>query len=123
MEATMKAAAPIKLLTALFIFGLGLATGLVAQTSSDSPNRTEQKRTDLTGAPGKLATVLKVTQHQYVYTKPSYHELRLKRGGFYVLVMVVAHQVSLSNQESPLRIVVNMAALRFLFAHSYNVVI
>jgi len=40
----MKAAAPIKLLTALFIFGLGLATGLVAQTSSDSPNRTEQKR-------------------------------------------------------------------------------
>jgi quercetin dioxygenase-like cupin family protein len=52
MEATMKAAAPIKLLTALFIFGLGLATGLVAQTTSDSPNRTEQKRTDLTGAPG-----------------------------------------------------------------------
>lgn len=34
------------------IFGLGLATGLVAQTLTDSPQRVEQKRADLTGAPG-----------------------------------------------------------------------
>jgi quercetin dioxygenase-like cupin family protein len=33
------------------LFGLGLMTGLVAQMSSDSPFRVEQKRTDLTGAP------------------------------------------------------------------------
>lgn len=32
------------------VFGLGLAGGLVAQTSGDSPNRTEQKRTELSGA-------------------------------------------------------------------------
>lgn len=33
------------------LFGLGLATGLVAQTN-DSPQRVEQKRADLSGAPG-----------------------------------------------------------------------
>jgi quercetin dioxygenase-like cupin family protein len=52
MEGTMKVATPIQFLAALLIFGLGLATGLVAQTTSDSPYRAEQKRTDLTGAPG-----------------------------------------------------------------------
>ena len=36
---------------AVLLFGLGLATGLVAQTT-DSPQRVELKRTDLTGAPG-----------------------------------------------------------------------
>jgi quercetin dioxygenase-like cupin family protein len=36
----------------LLLFTLGLATGLVAQTTGDSPQRVEQKRTDLTGAPG-----------------------------------------------------------------------
>lgn len=34
------------------LFGLGVATGLVAQTQNDSPERVEQKRTDLSGAPG-----------------------------------------------------------------------
>ena len=34
------------------IFGLGLATGIVAQTYNDSPQRVEQKRVDLSGAPG-----------------------------------------------------------------------
>jgi quercetin dioxygenase-like cupin family protein len=34
------------------LFGLGVATGLVAQTPSDSPQRVEQKRADLSGAPG-----------------------------------------------------------------------
>lgn len=48
----MKTVRPIQFLAALLIFGLGLATGLVAQTRSDSPNRTEQKRADLSGAPG-----------------------------------------------------------------------
>lgn len=39
-------------LAAIVIFGLGLATGLVAQTLSDSPERVELKRADLSGAPG-----------------------------------------------------------------------
>jgi len=33
------------------LFALGVATGLTAQTLTDSPQRIEQKRTDLTGAP------------------------------------------------------------------------
>ena len=36
----------------LVLFGLGVGTGLVAQTPTDSPQRVELKRTDLTGAPG-----------------------------------------------------------------------
>jgi len=36
----------------ILLFGLGVATGLVAQTISDSPQRVEQKRADLSGAPG-----------------------------------------------------------------------
>ena len=35
----------------LALFGLGYATSLVAQSTSDSPQRVEQKRTDLTGTP------------------------------------------------------------------------
>jgi quercetin dioxygenase-like cupin family protein len=34
------------------LFGLGLATGLLAQLNGDSPQRVEQKRADLSGAPG-----------------------------------------------------------------------
>lgn len=41
-----------KWLAGLAIFGMGLATGLVAQTLSDSPQRVELKRADLSGAPG-----------------------------------------------------------------------
>jgi quercetin dioxygenase-like cupin family protein len=37
---------------ALALFGTGLATGLVAQTLTDSPQRVEQKRANLSGAPG-----------------------------------------------------------------------
>ncbi len=48
----MKKIAWIRSLTGLVLFSLGLVTGLVAQTTSDSPQRVEQKRTDLTGAPG-----------------------------------------------------------------------
>ncbi|HEY0724108.1 MAG TPA: cupin domain-containing protein [Pyrinomonadaceae bacterium] len=39
-------------LAGVLLFGGGVVTGLVAQTSSDSPQRVEQKRTDLSGAPG-----------------------------------------------------------------------
>jgi quercetin dioxygenase-like cupin family protein len=48
----MRNAVVIQLLAGVFVFGLGVATGLVAQTSSDLPQRVEQKRTDLSGAPG-----------------------------------------------------------------------
>jgi quercetin dioxygenase-like cupin family protein len=40
------------LLKAAAVFGLGFATALVAQTFTDSPQRVELKRADLSGAPG-----------------------------------------------------------------------
>ncbi len=42
----------IRIIAALSLFGAGLGTGLVAQTPHDSPQRVEQKRVDLSGAPG-----------------------------------------------------------------------
>jgi quercetin dioxygenase-like cupin family protein len=42
----------IRSFAGILLFGLGVATGLVAQTGSDSPQRVEQKRADLSGAPG-----------------------------------------------------------------------
>jgi quercetin dioxygenase-like cupin family protein len=39
------------LLSGLALFALGLATGLTAQPLTDSPQRVEQKRTDLSGTP------------------------------------------------------------------------
>ena len=42
----------LRWLAGLSLFGLGLVTGIVAQTVNDSAQRVEQKRTDLTGAPG-----------------------------------------------------------------------
>ncbi len=47
----MSKTVPIRILSCVILFGTGVATGLVAQTLSDSPQRVEQKRTDLTGAP------------------------------------------------------------------------
>jgi len=41
-----------KLLQGAALFGLGIATTLVAQTITDSPQRVELKRADLSGAPG-----------------------------------------------------------------------
>jgi quercetin dioxygenase-like cupin family protein len=37
---------------AMALFGLGCVTTLIAQTLTDSPQRVEQKRADLSGAPG-----------------------------------------------------------------------
>jgi len=49
----MKRVALVRSLAGLVVFSLGLVTGLVAQTvANDSPQRVEQKRTDLSGAPG-----------------------------------------------------------------------
>jgi quercetin dioxygenase-like cupin family protein len=39
-------------LAGALLFVVGVATGQLAQPSTDSPQRVEQKRTDLTGAPG-----------------------------------------------------------------------
>ena len=49
-------------LAGLVLFGLGLATGLVAQPKTDIPQRAEQKRTDLSGAPGMevIASIVEV---------------------------------------------------------------
>lgn len=41
-----------RLMAGLLLFGLGVGTGLLAQTVGDSPQRVEQKRVDLSGAPG-----------------------------------------------------------------------
>lgn len=48
----MKKATLIQSVAGLVVFGLGLSTGLIAQTINDAPQRVEQKRADLTGAPG-----------------------------------------------------------------------
>ena len=48
----MKKATLVRSLSGLVLFSLGVVTGLVAQPISDSPQRIEQKRTDLGGASG-----------------------------------------------------------------------
>ena len=48
----MKVNTLVRSLAGVLLFGVGVITGLVAQTSSDSPQRVEQKRADLSGAPG-----------------------------------------------------------------------
>ena len=48
-----------RLLKVAALFGLGFASALVAQTFTDSPQRVELKRADLSGAPGmEVAYVL-----------------------------------------------------------------
>jgi quercetin dioxygenase-like cupin family protein len=49
-------------LSGALLFALGLATGLTAQTLTDSPQRKEQRRTDLTGAPNMevIASIVEV---------------------------------------------------------------
>ncbi len=44
------------------VFSLGVATGLTAQTLTDSPQRKEQKRTDLSGAPNMevIASIVEI---------------------------------------------------------------
>ena len=44
------------------VFALGLTTGLVAQPTGDIPQRTEQKRADLSGAPGMevIASIVEI---------------------------------------------------------------
>ena len=46
----------------LALFGLGLATGLTAHALTDSPHRVEQRRADLSGAPGMevIASILEL---------------------------------------------------------------
>jgi quercetin dioxygenase-like cupin family protein len=48
----MKRTTIIRSLAGFLLFTGGLVTGLLAQPNSDSPQRVEQKRTDLAGAPG-----------------------------------------------------------------------
>ena len=48
----MKKTLAIHTLAGVALFGLGLTTGLVAQTYNDSRQRVEQKRADLSGASG-----------------------------------------------------------------------
>lgn len=51
-------------LAGLLLFSLGLVTGLTAQTLTDSPNRAEQKRADLSGAPNMevIASIVEIKQ-------------------------------------------------------------
>ncbi len=52
----------VRSLSSLLIFALGLAAGLTAQTLTDAPQRIEQQRTDLTGAPDMevIASILEL---------------------------------------------------------------
>lgn len=45
------------------VFSLGLVTGLVAQTMNDSPQRVEQKRADLSGAPS-MEVIVSVAEYK-----------------------------------------------------------
>jgi quercetin dioxygenase-like cupin family protein len=45
------------------LFCLGIASTLVAQSLSDSPRRVEQKRADLSGAPG-MEVIVSVAEYQ-----------------------------------------------------------
>ena len=58
----MKRSNAFAAVTGALLFSLGLATGLTAQTLTDSPQRKEQKRTDLTGAPNMevIASVVEI---------------------------------------------------------------
>ena len=58
----MKKATAVLSLSGAVLFGLGLATGLTAQTLTDSPQRKEQKRTDLTGTPNMevIASIVEI---------------------------------------------------------------
>ena len=50
------------LVLGILVFSLGLATGLTAQTLTDSPQRVEQKRADLSGAPNMevIASIVEI---------------------------------------------------------------
>jgi quercetin dioxygenase-like cupin family protein len=48
----MTGAAVLRSCGAILVFGLGVATGIVAQTRTDTSQRVEHKRADLSGAPG-----------------------------------------------------------------------
>jgi quercetin dioxygenase-like cupin family protein len=48
----MTGAAVLRSCGAILVFGLGVATGIVAQTRTDISQRVEHKRADLSGAPG-----------------------------------------------------------------------
>ncbi len=47
----------------VLLFGLGVATGQLTQPANDSPQRVEQKRTDLSGAPG-MEVIASVAEYQ-----------------------------------------------------------
>jgi quercetin dioxygenase-like cupin family protein len=47
----MKKGAVLRVFGGLVLFSAGIVTGLVAQTGSDSPQRLEKQRADLSGAP------------------------------------------------------------------------
>ena len=57
------------------LFALGFATSLVAQTLTDSPQRVEHKRADLSGAPG-----MEVIESISEYRKGDRVELHLHHG-------------------------------------------
>ena len=47
----MKRSTALQYFAGAVLFGVGVTTGIVAQTLADSPQRMEQKRADLSGAP------------------------------------------------------------------------
>lgn len=75
---------------AVTIFGLGVVTTLVAQTITDSPQRVELKRADLSGAPG-----MEVITSTGEYKKGESIDLHLHHG------IEVAYVVQGASVQSP----------------------
>jgi quercetin dioxygenase-like cupin family protein len=59
----MKTASLLRSASGPVLFVLGLAAGLSAEIVGDSPNRHEQRRTDLSGAPG-MEVIASIVEYQ-----------------------------------------------------------
>jgi quercetin dioxygenase-like cupin family protein len=59
----MKKGAVLRVFGGLVLFSVGVVTGLVAQPNSDSPQRVEKQRADLSGAPD-MEVIASVAEYQ-----------------------------------------------------------
>jgi len=89
----MKKSILIRWLAGVMIFGCGVATGLFAETLTDSPQRVEQKRTDLSGATG-MEVIVSTAEY-----KPGDKVGRHYHHGVEALYVVQGAQVQLPGKD------------------------